>query len=942
MGFDFLRDDIRAASPVSAAEAEELAAGYYGLEARALPLGSQQDTNFLLVGADEAPLGVLKIANAAFGPDEVDAQDEAADVLAATCSDLRFATALRRSDRRRPILASPEGPRLARVLRYLPGGTLTGPGYLAPDVVAGLGRVAGRVSAALAGFRHPGLDRVLQWDPRYADEVLRRLGAALLDRHKLGRVLDAGGAAWEQVGAVADALPHQCVHLDLTDDNVVRTGRTPDGVIDFGDLTTSWAVAEPAITISSVLHHAGAEPASVLPAVRAFHAVRPLSVEEAQALWPVVVLRAAVIVVSGHFQAAIDGENAYAVDALEHEWRMFEQATAVPTAVMTALIRDALGMAAAPHVVSGALLSGPVRRLPLGVDADAMDAGAWQDAELADRLAAGCGGGSVATEYGRPRPTGTPPLSPTSPATVPTGVDLWTDADLRAPWAGRVVEAGDGRLVLVGDAAVLTVTGVLRPLADQGTTVAAAAPLAGTVGGRVHVGVRRVGVPEPPPLVRPEYAAGWRALTADPAPLLGLPPTAFPPDDLLARRAAAFATVQEHYYADPPRIERGWRHFLLSADGRSYLDMVNNVAVVGHAHPRVEAAAARQLRRLNTNSRFHYAAVVELAERLTALLPDPLDTVFLVNSGSEAVDLALRLALAATGRRDVVAVREAYHGWTYLTDAVSTSVADNPAALTTRPEWVHPVPALDRRAGDDPAAAVVAVIDDLAAAGRAPAAFVAEAFFGNAGGIPLPDGYLAAVYAAVRRHGGLAVADEVQVGYGRLGRWFWGFEQQAVVPDVVAVAKAMGNGHPLGAVVTSRAVAERYRTGGYFFSSTGGSPVSCVVGTTVLDVLADEDLQGNAARVGAHLKGRLQALRHPLLAAVHGEGLYLGVELVDGGAPATAATAAVCDRLRELGVIMQPTGDHLNVLKIKPPLCLDREGADFFVDALARVLSEGW
>ena len=587
---------------------------------------------------------------------------------------------------------------------------------------------------------------------------------------------------------------------------------------------------------------------------------------------------------------------------------------------------------------------------------------------------------------------------------------------------------------------------------------------------RVHVSVRRAGTPEPPPLVRPEYAAGWLALTADPAPLLGLPPTPPEPRDLLARRAAAFAPVQEHYYADPPRIERGWRHHLVGTDGRVYLDMVNNVAVLGHAHPRVEAAAARQMRRLNTNSRFHYAAVVELSERLAALLPEPLDTVFLVNSGSEAVDLALRLAMAATGRRDVVAISEAYHGWTYLTDAVSTSVADNPNALTTRPDWVHTVPAPHRtpgpatagaghrrtaseppptghdhqmgarsgqnwpelrppgdqavgaatpgpapahladtadasqtpgalrgegavcedvgtppagreraaagqevggavvagaaagapapgvgrvapaagaggvtaHAGAEAAAAAVAVIDELAAQGHPPAAFVAEAFFGNAGGIPLPDGYLAAVYAAVRRHGGLAVADEVQAGYGRLGRWFWGFEQQGVVPDVVAVAKAMGNGHPLGAVVTSREVAQRYRAGGYFFSSTGGSPVSCVIGTTVLEVLEEEGLQGNAARVGAHLKARLAALDHPIIVAVHGEGLYLGVELARDGEPATEDTARICDRLRELGVIMQPTGDHLNVLKIKPPLCLDAEGADFFVDALDRVLTEGW
>lgn len=540
---------------------------------------------------------------------------------------------------------------------------------------------------------------------------------------------------------------------------------------------------------------------------------------------------------------------------------------------------------------------------------------------------------AVATLYGRPRLAGSPVLADLSPASTPTGMDLWTDAELLAPWPATVTESSGNRLVLASDEHLLTVTGKLSTPVDNGARVAAGDRLGGA-SGRLHVGVRRPGSPPPPPLVRPEYAPGWLALTADPAPLLGLPATADEPDDLLARRAAALAGVQEHYYADPPRIERGWRHHLAAADGRVYLDMVNNVAVLGHAHPRVEEAVARQLRRLNTNSRFHYAAVVEFSERLAALLPAPLDTVFLVNSGSEAVDLALRLAMAATGRRDVVAVREAYHGWTYATDAVSTSTADNPDALATRPDWVHTVPAPYR---DGTAADAVAVIDALE-----PAAFVTEAVAGNAGGILLPEGYLAEVYAAVRRRGGLAIADEVQVGYGRLGHWFWGFEQQGVVPDVVAVAKAMGNGHPLGAVVTSRAVADRYRAGGYFFSSTGGSPVSCVVGSTVLDVLRDEDLMGNAARVGDHLKARLEALDHPLVHAVHGAGLYLGVELVRDGVPATAETAAICERLLELGVIMQPTGDDLNVLKIKPPLCVDAEAVDFFAAMLTRALTEGW
>jgi 4-aminobutyrate aminotransferase-like enzyme len=474
--------------------------------------------------------------------------------------------------------------------------------------------------------------------------------------------------------------------------------------------------------------------------------------------------------------------------------------------------------------------------------------------------------------------------------------------------------------------------------------------------GRFELGVRPAGAPVAPRFTRAELAGGWLALTSDPLPLLGLPARGAPaPDgDLMSRRDRSFAPVQEHYYRRPPQIERGWRHFLFSTAGRSYLDMVNNVTVLGHAHPRVAEAAARQLRTLNTNSRFNYRAVVEFSERLAATLPDPLDTVFLVNSGSEASDLALRLATAATGRRDVVAVREAYHGWTYGTDAVSTSAADNPNALTTRPDWVHTVESPNsfrgKYRGADAgryARDAVADIEALTAAGRAPAAFICEPVYGNAGGMALPDGYLEQVYCAVRACGGLAIADEVQVGYGRLGSWFWGFEQQGVVPDIVSMAKSTGNGYPLGAVVTSRTIAEAFGTQGYFFSSTGGSPLSCAIGIAVLDVLHEEGLQHNAAVVGAHLKTRLQRLSesHPIIGTVHGTGLYLGVELIRDAQtlePATEETTAICDRMLHLGVIIQPTGDHMNILKTKPPLCIDVEAADFYVDALDRVLTEGW
>ncbi|MFJ8851891.1 aminotransferase [Streptomyces sp. NPDC102437] len=975
---DFFTENALPAPRVAPADCELIAAEHLGITARAQSLGSQQDANFLLHTDDVTPAAILKISNPAFGTTEIEAQDAAADLIASAHPELRVATVLRRPDGspRRTTVDTENGPAVARLLRYLPGGTLSGPRHLSPTTVAAMGTIVGKASTTLRDFRHPGLERVLQWDLRHADRVVARLAAHIEEPDRRNAVEAATVEAWARVQELAAALPLQAVHLDLTDDNLIRCPDTrppmPDGVIDFGDVTMSWAVGELAVSLSSMLHHDGIEPHHLLPAVRAFHAVRPLSPEETEALWPLVILRAAVLVASGRQQAAVDEDNAYARAALDREWRIFEQATRLPMPVMSRLVRDATDMAdSAARTAQAAAPVRPLLRnlaaaeitvLDLSTDADSMDHGAWLKAGTEHRLAASAladGALAVATRYAQARLTQAPALSAVSAATVPTGIDvrLGRDAVAQAPDAGKVLAAVPGRVELTYGEQVLTLSfpRAVHPAVTTGATVQAGEDVARVPSGTtLHLALRDADSPAVPALVRPEYAAGWLALTADPAPLLGLPVESDGTGerDLLDRRDAVFATVQEHYYANPPRIERGWRHHLLSTEGRSYLDIVNNVTPLGHAHPCVEQAVSRQLRRLNTNSRFHYASVVEFTERLATLLPDPLDTVFLVNSGSEAVDLGLRLAIGASGQHDAVALREAYHGWTYASDAVSTSLQDNPDALATRPNWVHTVDSPNsyrgRHRGADAvryAPEAVAEIDELAAAGRPAGAFISETFYGNAGGVALPDGYLAQVYGAIRRHGGLAVADEVQAGYGRLGHWFWGFEQQQVVPDIVCVAKAMGNGHPLGAVITSKPVADRYRDQGYFFSSTGGSPVSSAVGLTVLDTLRDEDLQGNAVRVGSHLKIRLEALadRYGIIGAVHGTGLYLGLELVRDRTtlePATEETAELCDRMLDLGVVVQPTGDHLNVLKIKPPLCIDTIAADFFADMLDRALAQ--
>ncbi|MBS1690823.1 MAG: aminotransferase [Actinobacteria bacterium] len=975
-GFNFLEEPELPAPQVSDSAARDVLDTHFGIRADATSLGSQQDKNFLVRGDGDEILGVLKVANPAFNATELAAQDEAADIIAAAEPTLRVAVPLPNVNGEKCTVISGllDTPAHVRLLRYLAGGTLLQAGYLPPATVAGMGELAGRVSRALADFRHPGLDRILQWDLRYGIDVVDELASHVADPDHRERLLAAAHEAWARLGTLADRLPRQAVHLDLTDANVVVTrieggGLRPDGVIDFGDLTDSWAVSELAITLSSVLQHPGSGPASILPGVLAFHGIRPLNEDEVEALWPLLVLRTAVLIVSGAQQATIDPDNEYITEQSDGEWRMFEQATSVPMAVVTALIRADLGIALPASVFDTAtpLVDGvpasSVATLDLSATSELFDSaftpGGWLPADIEDEFAGATiddGAALVVTRFGQPRLTRAPALSQDSPAVVPTGVSMWSaDAvNLVAPWDGEVVGWGPDGLTLRGRDVELTVTGVDPAVGAgalrRGDVLAQAGPRR-----RAELAVRPVGAPPAPLLVAADMAPGWLALARDPWPLLGLSsPGVEAAGDLMARRDRTFAPVQEHYYRRPPQIERGWRHFLMSTAGRCYLDMVNNVTVLGHAHPRIADTAARQLRTLNTNSRFNYAAVVEFSERLAALLPEPLDTVFLVNSGSEASDLALRLAMAATSRRDVVAMREAYHGWTYATDAVSTSTADNPNALATRPDWVHTVESPNSFRGKYRGAAVsryadeaVAQIEDLAARGTPPAGFICETVYGNAGGMALPDGYLERVYAAVRGLGGLAVADEVQVGYGRLGEWFWGFEQQGVVPDIVSMAKSTGNGYPLGAVITTRAIADAFRTQGYFFSSTGGSPLSCAIGITVLDVLRDEDLQGNAARVGAHLKSRLVALRdkHPIVGTVHGVGLYLGVEMVRDPVtlePAGEETSAICDRMLELGVIIQPTGDHQNILKTKPPLCIDIESADFYADTLDRVLTEGW
>jgi 4-aminobutyrate aminotransferase-like enzyme/Ser/Thr protein kinase RdoA (MazF antagonist) len=445
--------------------------------------------------------------------------------------------------------------------------------------------------------------------------------------------------------------------------------------------------------------------------------------------------------------------------------------------------------------------------------------------------------------------------------------------------------------------------------------------------------------------------AGQRLAALAGAPAVGRTGGPRTDADLIARRRRALGpALAPLSYRRPLHLVRGQGAWLYDAAGRTYLDAYNNVPVVGHAHPRVAEAIGRQAATLNTNTRYLHAAVVELAERISASMPPELDTVMFVNSGSEANDLAWRLATTVTGARGGLVTEWAYHGVTAAIDDLSPSewrpgrqpptVATVPAPDTYRPSYASEAdgPAAARRA-------LAAAVERLAQRGERPAAIYLDALFTSDGIFAPPPATIHALLSAARAAGALYVADEVQAGHGRGGGGLWSFAAWDLVPDIVTLGKPMGNGHPIAAVVTRAEIAARLAAETEFFSTFGGNPVACVAGLAVLDVIADEGLVERASTVGDALRGGLQALagHHPAIGDVRGRGLMVGVELVADRttrAPASELAAQVRDAMRERGVLIGATRREGNVLKIRPPLCITVDEARLIVDTLDAVLDE--
>lgn len=415
---------------------------------------------------------------------------------------------------------------------------------------------------------------------------------------------------------------------------------------------------------------------------------------------------------------------------------------------------------------------------------------------------------------------------------------------------------------------------------------------------------------------------------------------------LVERRRKTFGPTSMLFYEKPLNLVSGEGVWLTDADGRRYLDVYNNVPSIGHCHPRVVEAVARQMATLNTHTRYLYDNVYTYAERLLATFPKEVSNVVFTCTGSESVDLALRIARAVTKGTGIIATENAYHGNT----TTATEISPSSKSAEPRGANIFLVPAPDTYRHPDGEAETAFVdsvgkaLSDMKKAGIRPAAMIADSILSSDGVYPGQPGFLAEAANLVRKAGGLYIADEVQPGFGRTGGHMWGFERHGLIPDLVVMGKPMGNGYPMGAVVVKPEILNVFGAKSGYFNTFGGSPVAAAAGMAVLDVIADEHLMENARDTGAYFLKRLQNLTKTSEHAgdARGAGLFLGFEVVTAKKsrkPDQTRAVTIVNALRDNGILTGTAGKHGNILKIRPPLCFKREHADMVATGLAEALA---
>jgi 4-aminobutyrate aminotransferase-like enzyme/Ser/Thr protein kinase RdoA (MazF antagonist) len=786
------------------------------------------------------------------------------------------------------------------------------------------------------------------------------------------------------------------------------------GVIDFGDMHHGWIVSEAAIAAAYAILEKHDALAVAKEIVRGFHSGYPLNEAELAAVFPLIAMRLAVSVVNSTLRKEQKPDDEYVIVSEDAAWDALQRLAKIHPRFAHYTFREACGFPASPgaekiarwlqeqgsqaaRVIDADLRKAPLIVFDLSVGSTLLGADPTNAAanKLALTLLKKMAAADVAIGIGRydearlfytsPLFGGDAPMD--ERRTIHLGLDLFVEAgtSVCAPLDGVVHLLAEntaaldyGPLVILRHASddrqeFFTLYGhltreTLRELSSgqviaKGEVFAHVGTLNENGGWPPHLHFQIIldlldrGA-EFPGVARASERAVWTSISPDPNVLLGIPSSKFPEREkssreTLSRRKELLGGNLSVSFKRPLKIVCGWRQYLYDETGRAFLDVYNNVPLVGHSHPRVARAAQEQLALLNTNTRYLHENVLRYAERLTALMPKLLRVCFFLNSGSEANELALRLARAYTRSEDVIVLEHAYHGHTNALVDISPHKFDGPGGTGRKP-WVHVAPLADDYRGlyrrGEPrvstkyAGHVGEICEVLRSRGSRPT-FIAETLPSVGGQIVFPRNYLAEAYSHVRNVDGVCIADEVQVGFGRLGTHFWGFETQDAVPDIVVLGKPIGNGFPLAAVITTRKIAEAFDNGMEFFSTFGGNPVACAAGLAVLDVVQEERLQENALHVGASWIAALEELqrKYAVIGDVRGRGLFLGLDLVLSRAtrePAPLQASYVVNRLRDRGILAGTDGPYHNVIKLRPPLIFSEGDAALFCSTFEAILQE--
>ncbi|KIC36323.1 aminotransferase class III-fold pyridoxal phosphate-dependent enzyme [Leisingera sp. ANG-M7] len=986
---------------------------HWGIEAELTRLDGEYDLNFLAKGQNGQGY-ILKAMRP--GCDEwlVDMQVKAFEHIAERQPDLPCPRVIA-SPSGQSLLTLPDESgqyRLVWLLNQLPGRCYAKAEPKSDALIQEVGRVLGGAAKALADFRHEGLERDFKWDLMRAGWITEEL-SCITPPERLA-ILDDISTEFAKLEPVLAKLPKQAIHNDANDYNIMVAGelnapRHVSGLIDLGDMCAAPRVCDLAIAAAYIVLDHPAPEAALASLVTGYHEACPLTAVELDMVWPLLRMRLAVSVVNSTLMAAENPDDPYVTVSQAPAWRFLE-GNALHGGLLNARLRAACGL----PVVDGAdrimawieqergnfapLLGEDLAEAPMG--SLSVEQSTWPQnpfhmpqeeaaqvgAEFEDRGRIWLG------YYHEPRLIYTDaafsrgPWKASNRRTVHLAVDAFARAGtaMFAPLRGEVVVAeyrsghlDYGGVIILrhetpGGDSFFTLYGHLDPefldrlkpgdTVEKGEEFCRLGDASQNGGWAPHVHFQLAlttdGIEADWPGVGdPDEMYLWRALCPNPAALLNLPkekvlykPTS--KDSVLAGRRAHFGGNLSLTYTDPVMLVRGWKHHLFDEWGRPYLDAYNNVPHVGHAHPRIQAVAADQLKRMNSNTRYLHPAQTAFADKVLSKMPDHFEVCFFVNSGTEANELALRLARAHTGAKGMVTPDHGYHGNTTGAISISAYKFNKPGGIG-QADWVELIEVADDYRGsfrrDDPdraqkyAGLVDAAVDRLQEKGHGVAGFIAETFPSVGGQIIPPKGYLPTVYEKIRNAGGVCIADEVQTGLGRLGDCYFGFEHQGALPDIVVLGKPIGNGHPLGVLVTTKAIAESFDNGIEFFSTFGGSTLSCRIGKEVLDIVDDEGLQENARLLGEQLIEGLKTLeqKYACVGDVRGMGLFLGLELINpDGSQATEICSYVKNRMRDYRILIGSEGSKDNILKIRPPLTIESSDTDMIVKTLDSILQE--